>query len=47
MEIELKIKNRHLMVYEVDPTYRKYLEHFETRVSQKVRASLLVLALTI
>lgn len=35
MEIELKIKNGHLMVYEVDCIYRKYLEQFETKVSQK------------
>ena len=35
MEIELKIKNGHLMVYEVNSEYRKYLEQYETRVSQK------------
>lgn len=35
MEIELKIKNGHLMVYEVDSKYRKYLEQFDNRVSQK------------
>ena len=35
MEIELKIKNGHLMVYEVNSKYRNYLEQFETRVSQK------------
>lgn len=35
MEIELKIKNGHLMVYEVNSEYRKYLEQFETKVSQK------------
>ena len=35
MEIELKIKNGHLMVYEVNCKYRKYLEQFENKVSQK------------
>lgn len=35
MEIELKIKNGHLMIYEVNCEYRKYLEQFETKVSQK------------
>ena len=35
MEIELKIKNGHLMVYEVYSEYRKYLEQFENKVSQK------------
>lgn len=35
MEIELKIKNGHLLIYEVDSSYRKYLEEFENRVSQK------------
>ena len=35
MEIELKIKNGHLMVYEVDSKYRKYLEKYDNRVSQK------------
>ncbi len=35
MEVELKIKNGHLMVYEVNSEYRKYLEQFETKVSQK------------
>lgn len=35
MEIELKIKNGHLMVYEVNSEYRKYLEQFESKVSQK------------
>ena len=35
MEIELKIKNGHLMIYEVNCEYRKYLELFETKVSQK------------
>ncbi len=35
MEIELKIKNGHLMVYEVNYEYRKYLEQFEKKVSQK------------
>ena len=35
MEIELKIKNGHLMVYEVNSEYRKYLEKFENKVSQK------------
>lgn len=35
MEIKLKIKNGHLMVYEVNSEYRKYLEQYETRVSQK------------
>lgn len=35
MEFELKIKNGHLMVYEVDVNYRKYLEQFEAKVSQK------------
>ena len=35
MEIELKIKNGHLLIYEVDSSYRKYLEQFENKVSQK------------
>lgn len=35
MEIELKIKNGHLLIYEVDSLYRKYLEQFESKVSQK------------
>ncbi len=35
MEIELKIKNGHLMIYEVNSEYRKYLEKFESKVSQK------------
>ena len=35
MEFELKIKNGHLLIYEVDSSYRKYLEEFENRVSQK------------
>lgn len=35
MEIELKIKNGRLMVCEVNSEYRKYLEQFETKVSQK------------
>lgn len=35
MEFELKIKNGHLMIYEVDVNYRKYLEQFEAKVSQK------------
>ena len=35
MEIELKIKNGHLLIYEVDALYRKYLEEFENKVSQK------------
>lgn len=35
MKIELKIKNKHLKVYEVDYNYRKYLEQFEPKVSQK------------
>ena len=35
MEIELKVKNGHLMVYEVNYEYRKYLEQFEKKVSQK------------
>lgn len=35
MEIELEIKNGHLKVYEVDSNYRKYLERFESKVSQK------------
>ncbi len=35
MGIELKIKNGHLMVYEVNSEYRKYLEQFEAKVSQK------------
>ena len=35
LEIKLKIKNGHLMVYEVNSKYREYLEQFESRVSQK------------
>ena len=35
MEFELKIKNGHLLIYEVDSLYRKYLEQFESKVSQK------------
>lgn len=35
MKIELEIKNGHLKVYEVDSNYRKYLERFESKVSQK------------
>ena len=35
MEFELKIKNGRLMVYEIDANYRKYLEQFEAKVSQK------------
>ena len=35
MEFKLKIKNGHLMIYEVDVNYRKYLEQFEAKVSQK------------
>ena len=35
MEIELKIKNGHLLIYEVDSSYRNYLEQFENKVSQK------------
>lgn len=35
MGIELRIKNGRLMVYEVDYEYRKYLEQFEPKVSQK------------
>lgn len=35
MEIEVKVKNGHLMVYEVNYEYRKYLEKFENKVSQK------------
>ncbi len=35
MEIKLEIKNGHLKVYEVSGNYRKYLEKFESKVSQK------------
>ncbi len=35
MEIELKIKNGHLMVYEVNCEYRRYLEQFDNKISQK------------
>lgn len=35
MEIEVKIKNKQLKIYEVDYKYRKYLEKFEPKVSQK------------
>lgn len=35
MDIDLEIKNGHLKVYEVDSKYRKYLEQFESKVSQK------------
>ncbi len=35
MEVELEIKDGHLKVYEVDCNYRKYLEKFEPKVSQK------------
>lgn len=35
MELEIKVKNGHLLVYEVDSKYRNYLEKFERKVSQK------------
>ncbi|MBO4815674.1 MAG: type III toxin-antitoxin system ToxN/AbiQ family toxin [Clostridia bacterium] len=35
MELEIKVKNGHLLVYEVDAKYRNYLEQFENKVSQK------------
>lgn len=35
MKLELKIKNGHLLIYEVNIEYRKYLEKFESKVSQK------------
>lgn len=35
MEIKLEIKNGKLIIYEVNAKYRKYLEKFEFRVSQK------------
>lgn len=35
MELEIKIKNGHLLVYEVDSKYRNYLEQFDNKVSQK------------
>ena len=35
MKIGLKIKNSHLMVYEVDGKFRRYLEKYDNKVSQK------------
>lgn len=35
MELKIKVKNGHLFIYEVNSEYRHYLEHFESKVSQK------------
>ena len=36
MELEIKIKNGKLLVYEVNSEYRNYLEKFEKKYHKKI-----------